>query len=131
MAKTVADEFAPAWVRDLPSLTTTDAAWLAGVTEETLERVIQTGRVACAADQTGRKRIGLADLSRAVFAQFGQKDSQVAMLRMQLASALKREKELLELLHDRLFSDLPGTAAAEPEPPEAAPPVKGRKIKKK
>lgn len=139
MAKTVADEYAPAWVRELPSLTVTDAAWLAGVTEETLQRLITTGRLSQVGDRTGTTRVGMGDIFRAVFVQFGQKDSQIAMLRMQLASAIQREKELAELLHGKLLGDFAPFLAEKSEPPLPVPPhhasvmavVKGKKTRKK
>ncbi|MEO5340370.1 MAG: hypothetical protein H7837_07635 [Magnetococcus sp. MYC-9] len=86
----------PKRLENLPALTTTEAAWMAGVTAESFARFLE------AAGLHPSRALSVTELIRAGFAQLGQREAQLAMFRLQLASALQREKELTELLHAKL-----------------------------
>jgi hypothetical protein len=87
--------------KDLPSLSIAEAAWMAGVTIEAYEQFMSV--------------VGVEDvqttkpdrLVRTAFTLLGQKESQLLMLRLQLAAALQREKELAELLGSKLSQHTP------------------------
>ena len=84
------------------TLTFTDAAWMVGMTPEAFEHLVQAGGAAFTEDASGEKFITLADILRLGFSMTAQKESQVAMLRMQLSTALEREKELAAQLQEKL-----------------------------
>lgn len=91
---------------NLPTLNPAEAAWFAGVAIEAYQQFMQG---------VGKENVGsvrLDELLRIAFNLLGQKQSQVMMLRLQLATALTREKELLEALEAKLAdNDLPVRAA--------------------
>lgn len=105
MTRSVADEFAPPWIRELPLVTTADAAWLAGMTAEAMEQLLGAAHLKAVVDSQGTRKMALSEIFRAGFGQLGQKESQVTMLRMQLAKALEREQELAGLLSGKLSFD--------------------------
>lgn len=82
--------------QDLPSLSVSEAAWMAGVTLETYERFMTVAGV------EDMRAVRPDVLIRTAFTLLGQKESQLVMLRLQLAATLQREKELAEALGSRL-----------------------------
>ncbi len=110
----------------LPTLSFSEAAWMAGVTAESLERSLES------AGLTDIRNIPLNRLVKSGFTLLGQRDSQLAMLRMQLAAALQREKELAEALHSKLtLVDPPVTLTGKTVSAEPKKEKKSKKKKKK
>ncbi len=130
MKKFDADGFDTAQFDDLPTLSFTEAAWMAGVTPESLERSLENVGL------TDTRNIPLSRLVQSGFTLLGQRDSQLAMFRMQLAAALQREKELAEALRSKLTAmEPPISLIVEPLSPTSGPmdarPKKEKKGKKK
>ena len=86
---------------NLPSLSVAEAAWMAGVTLEAYERFMTVAGV------NDLRAVGPDKLVRTAFTLLGQKESQLVMLRLQLAATLQREKELAELLGSKLSQHTP------------------------
>jgi hypothetical protein len=87
--------------KDLPNLTVSEAAWMAGVTLEAYERFMTVAGI------TDLRAIQPDKLVRTAFTLLGQKESQLVMLRLQLAATLQREKELAEALGSKLSQHTP------------------------
>ncbi|WP_130471388.1 hypothetical protein [Candidatus Magnetaquicoccus inordinatus] len=105
---------------NLPQLTLSEAAWMAGITPDALERFLTSTPLA------GMRNLPLLELVRACFTLLGQREAQMAIMRLQLTSALQREKELSEALHSKLseglhFLTIAPPASKEPEPPPSTP----------
>lgn len=113
--------FDPSRFDDLPDLSPVDAAWMAGVTLESLERSLASVGI------TDSRTIPLKRLVGIGFTLLGQRDSQLAMLRLQLAAALQRERELAEALRAGL-ADAPPPVSVSVAPKSSG---KGKKKKKK
>ncbi|MBF0272637.1 MAG: hypothetical protein HQL98_11315 [Magnetococcales bacterium] len=124
----------------LPDLSLSEAAWLAGVAEEAMQRYLEESNTHSNADG-----LPLSSLMRALFMLLGRKETQASMLRQQLTAALERERELSDTLRTGLLgSGIPSTRVTEPlprlpdprrvEPPaqpvKAAPPAAKKKKKK-
>ena len=86
---------------NLPSLSVAEAAWMAGVTLEAYERFMTVAGV------NDLRAVGPDKLVRTAFTLLGQKESQLVMLRLQLAATLQREKELAEALGSKLSQHTP------------------------
>ena len=86
---------------------------MAGVTTDSFERFLE------AAGLSHLRTLPITELLRGGFTLLGQRESQLAMFRLQLASALQREKELTEALHSKLTADMAAfvvpSAAANPQ----------------
>lgn len=104
-------------------ITTTDAAWTVGITQEALDRLIETSGITHTMDPDGTRRVDLSTLLRLGFTQLGQREAQVAMLRIQLSAALEREQQLLSALQSKLLDDTVSLPAPKPK--------KGKKKKKR
>ncbi|MBF0453583.1 MAG: hypothetical protein HQL72_02055 [Magnetococcales bacterium] len=111
----------------LPTLSVTEAAWMAGVTLEAYERFMTV------AGMTDLRSIKADKLIRTAFTLLGQKESQLTMLRLQLAATLQREKELSEALGSKLSQNTPLAMdfIKESPPPSAQDGPKKKKKKKK
>ncbi|OSM01813.1 hypothetical protein [Magnetofaba australis] len=100
---------------DLPDVSLTNAAFLAGVAPEALRRLL-----AIAAVKPQDNEINLGELIRAAFLALTTKETQTAMLRLQLHAALEREKSLVEALQQQIGDnfilklDLDGSDATDP-----------------
>ncbi|ABK45765.1 hypothetical protein Mmc1_3275 [Magnetococcus marinus MC-1] len=100
---------------DLPELSLKDAAWLAGITPDAMLRFLAAAGLELDTDQDASElQLTVPQLMRAVFLLLGQKDNRIAMLRMQLAAALNREKELAAALQADLADDTPILESSEP-----------------
>ncbi|MBF0192053.1 MAG: hypothetical protein HQL99_13070 [Magnetococcales bacterium] len=123
-----------------PDLSLAEAAWLAGVAEEAMQRHLEESNT-----HAGAGGWSLSSLMRALFTLLGRKENQASMLRQQLTAALERERELSDTLRTGLLgSGIPSARVAEPpprlpdprrvEPPaqpvKAAPPAAKKKKKK-
>ena len=118
--------------KGLPALSANEAAWMSGVTLEAYERFMK------AAGVDDLRSIRPDKLVRTAFTLLGQKESQLVMLRLQLAATLQREKELAEALgsklgdHNPLALDfLQEKSSAAPESAFAMESGGGKKKKKK
>ena len=80
----------------LPPLSLAEAAWMAGITPDAFERFLD------AISLGHLRQIPITELVRTSFTLLGQREAQVAMFRLQLASALQREQELTQALHSKL-----------------------------
>nr|CRH08121.1 Conserved protein of unknown function [Candidatus Magnetococcus massalia] len=98
---------------DLPELDLKDAAWLAGVTPDAMARFLKSAGLDIDTEDPEEAQLTVPELLKAVFLLLGQKENRIAMLRIQLAAALNREKELAAALQSGLTDDSP---ALEPEP---------------
>jgi hypothetical protein len=85
----------------LPSLSVSEAAWMAGVTLESYEKFMTVAGV------DDLRSIKPDELLRVAFTLLGQKESQLVMLRLQLAATLQREKELADALGSKLSQHTP------------------------
>ncbi|MBF0193569.1 MAG: hypothetical protein HQL71_03385 [Magnetococcales bacterium] len=85
----------------LPSLSVAEAAWMAGVTLESYEKFMTVAGV------DDLRSIKPDELLRIAFTLLGQKESQLVMLRLQLAATLQREKELADALGSKLSQHTP------------------------
>ncbi|MEO5367602.1 MAG: hypothetical protein H7831_14850 [Magnetococcus sp. WYHC-3] len=90
----------------IPPLALTEAAWLVGITPEAFKRFMESTGMDMVTDAASEPQVALLDLIRLGFQLLGQKESQVAMLRMQLAATLEREKELAAALKQKVEGDL-------------------------
>ncbi len=88
-------------LQDLPELSSSEAAWMAGVTEAAYEEFMSVAGI------EDPQKIQTDRLVRTAFTLLGQKESQLVMMRLQLASTLQREKELAELLGSKLSQHTP------------------------
>ena len=125
---------------DVPPLEVSDAAWVAGIAVEAMERFIAEHHL------PGDRPLQVTELLHTAFHLLGYKQLQVDLLTRQLQSALNRERELIQGLQSRLGVPLqpsvvpypdpppPSTAVAEGDLPPFSPPKekkKGGKKKKK
>jgi hypothetical protein len=110
----------------LPSLSVAEAAWMAGVTLESYEKFLTVAGV------DDLRSIKPDELLRVAFTLLGQKESQLVMLRLQLAATLQREKELADALGSKLsqHTPLPIDYSID-EPNEETEPVNVKPKKKK
>jgi hypothetical protein len=116
--------FDPSPYERLPALSVNAAAWIAGVTPEAFAHLLESSGRSCP------DSIALLDLARSGFFLLAQKETQVAMLRLQLNAALEREKELVAALQAKIAfpagavpaAPVPMAPAAQaPAPAQAAP----------
>ncbi|MEO5348194.1 MAG: hypothetical protein H7836_00900 [Magnetococcus sp. YQC-3] len=112
------DTFDPKRLESLPTLSPAEATWMAGITSEAFARFQE------AANLGQQTALSITTLLRASFTQLAQREAQLAMFRLQLATALNREKELTEALHSKLTAGLTGiTDPPAPRPPAPRPPA--------
>lgn len=115
-------------LKNLTPLPLSDAAWLAGVAQETLERFLKED------GHKDLKEVNLETLLQSAFHLLGYRQTQVTMLGRQLSMALQREKELIEALEMRLqdtFSLETDSSKPEVSLPEVKPLEKKKKGGKK
>lgn len=121
----------PKRLETLPQLSLAEAAWMAGITPDAFERFLS------AANLSHLRTMPITELVRAGFTLLGQREAQLAMFRLQLATALQREKELIEVLHSKLTLDTTPFVASHPtpppptRPPASPPPLLQPKTKKR
>ena len=94
----------------LPSISVAEAAWMAGITPESYEKFREQANLA------HLPAVPMTELVRSCFTQLGQKETQLAMFRLQLAAALKREQELSEALRSKLTLNMTASYTLSPEP---------------
>lgn len=97
MKEEIPEDFDTKRLENLPQLSHAEAAWMAGITPDSFERFLK------ATNLEHLRNIPVTELVRSGFTLLGQREAQLAMFRMQLATALHREKELTELLHAKLL----------------------------
>ncbi|MBF0184699.1 MAG: hypothetical protein HQM06_09970 [Magnetococcales bacterium] len=106
-------------LENLPPLTLSEAAWMAGITADALERFLASTTLGAV------RSLSVLDLVRACFTLLGQREAQLAIFRLQLTASLQREKELTNALHSKLHEDLqlatPPAPTAEVVPPPTTP----------
>ncbi|MBF0098970.1 MAG: hypothetical protein HQM05_16725, partial [Magnetococcales bacterium] len=103
-------------LENLPQLTLSEAAWMAGVTPDALERFLAVSALGAV------RTVPLLELVRAAFTILGQREAQLAILRLQLTASLQREKELTEALHANLSDGLNFLTVTPAPTPEPTPP---------
>ncbi len=111
---------APNWDQ-LPPMPLAEASWLAGVSLDSFERIVQASGMEVIQERYGQRLITLQGILRVGFSLLGQRESQLAMLRIQLERALAREKELTEALQSGIALDDPLKITTYPEPKLEAP----------
>jgi hypothetical protein len=107
-------------LENLPQLSLSEAAWMAGITPDALERFLAASALGAA------RTVPLLELVRASFTILGQREAQLAILRLQLTASVQREKELTEALHANLsegyhFLNVTPAPTPEPTPPPTTP----------
>ncbi|MBF0188914.1 MAG: hypothetical protein HQL50_13410 [Magnetococcales bacterium] len=110
--------FDDAKLDEIPPLSLPEAAWLAGITPEAFSAFLEISNADVEKTDEDERSIRLLDLIQAAFTVLGQRESQMVMLRMQLAKALSREKDLVEILKKRIQLDDP-LSLTTPEEAEA------------
>lgn len=125
-------------LRNLPSLSLEDAAWVAGISPEALNGFLEAAGIKVATGGDGVVRVPVNDLLRGGFALVSRKETQVTMLRTQLHGALEREKGLAAALQMQLgkpahgWEEGPVEVEDRPQSVEAAARVdRSRKSKKR
>ncbi|MBF0154471.1 MAG: hypothetical protein HQL64_12085 [Magnetococcales bacterium] len=88
---------------NLPPLSREDAAALAGITPEVLDRILENSGTVGEGGEG--KPLSILHLLRAGFALLGRKEAQAAMLGLQLGRALEREKSLVTTLQSRILDE--------------------------
>ncbi len=109
----------------LPSLSVTEAAWMAGVTLEAYEKFMSVAGV------EDLRSIKPDELIRTAFTLLGQKESQLVMLRLQLSATLLREKELADALGSKLSQHTPLPLDFLSDDYSAQEPVKSKKKRRR
>ncbi|MBF0588919.1 MAG: hypothetical protein HQL53_07325 [Magnetococcales bacterium] len=108
----------PRWDQ-VPPMSLQEAAWICGVSQDAFERIIRASGMDVVKGPLGRRTISLQNMLRVGYSLLGQRESQLAMLRIQLDKALTREKDLATVLQSGVALDDPlniTTATPKPEP---------------
>ncbi|MBF0151595.1 MAG: hypothetical protein HQL84_16360 [Magnetococcales bacterium] len=101
---------------DVPPLEVSDAAWIAGIAVDAMERFIAENHL------SGDHSIHVTELLHTAFHLLGYKQLQIDLLTRQLQAALNRERELIQGLQSRLGIPLQPSVdrnSAPPLPPMA------------
>lgn len=132
MNNELSEDFDTQRLEGLPQLSLAEAAWMAGITPDAFEQFLG------AISLSHLRHVPITELVRAAFTLLGQREAQVAMFRLQLATALQREQELTEALHSKLTAGsaeffMPQTPSRSAPSPSTSPlsPVSHKKSKKR
>ncbi|MGN7612416.1 hypothetical protein ACQZV8_10060 [Magnetococcales bacterium HHB-1] len=106
-------------LENLPPLTFSEAAWIVGISAEAFQRFMQMSGLQPVTLANGQKRITLASLLKAGFNLLMQRESQLAMLRVQFSATLERERDLATALREKIHLPDP----LQPRQPEPAKPA--------
>lgn len=121
MAKEKKELPLPDALRNLPSFSLEEAAWVVGITPEALERFLRLGNAEVSGKE-GERRVDLVALARTGFDLLSQREAQVEMLRLQLSA---------DILPEHALQPEVEVAGAKPRPAKAKGGKGGRKKKGK